>query len=306
MSSEIRSGERFRREIQRRIRKADLIIAIFPSRPSHWLTAEAGLAYFEEKLLPVALDKAHVVEPFSELQVHTLSNEDIAKGYGASIDGLIHLVRTRLGHNAEYPRLIALFRFLNSVFLRGVPILGVSFLTFLIVATLPRTLVDHSIEYWKAGHIVLGAIVYGGAAFVTLVSSAVGTSSSLAERQFAGLISRHLFYIWSCAAILQFGLGFALVGAHDGWALSTDWIALAIIYYVLAILMIVVGFVCHQFSANAGETDFITGLMDIYTFVGNITFGFGLLFLTCVVILMGLKERVVSILSFWWVIKLFS
>jgi hypothetical protein len=124
ISSEIRPGQRFRTEIRQRIRSADLVIAIFASDPSHWLTAEAGLAYFEEKLIPVAIDQANVVEPFSELQAHTLFSEDIDAGGGPSVDSLIDRVRTRLGHNVQHPLLNDLFRISNAAFFAGVPILG--------------------------------------------------------------------------------------------------------------------------------------------------------------------------------------
>ena len=52
MSSHIRAGDKFRDDIRKNIRRADLVIALMPAKPSNWIIAEAGLAYFQEKLFP--------------------------------------------------------------------------------------------------------------------------------------------------------------------------------------------------------------------------------------------------------------
>ena len=72
LSDQIESGAPFRTRIREAILAADLVIALFPKDPSRCHIAEAGLAYFEQKLLPVTIDtgqdKSEVVEPFGELQ----------------------------------------------------------------------------------------------------------------------------------------------------------------------------------------------------------------------------------------------
>jgi uncharacterized membrane protein len=276
ISSEIRPGQRFRTEIRQRIRSADLVIAIFASDPSHWLTAEAGLAYFEEKLIPVAIDQANVVEPFSELQAHTLFSEDIDAGGGPSVDSLIDRVRTRLGHNVQHPLLNDLFRISNAAFFAGVPILGAALVCLLLLAgvgfeyeqggrSLWQAVLSADVEHVKGGHIVLGAIVFGGAAFMSLISPRAATSRSLAERHFAMKIAKHLFTIWILVAVTQFILGIILVARTD-WDLSHNWVSMSIICYILSIFMFVVGFFCHQMASGAGEEDYSTGATVRYAF----------------------------------------
>jgi hypothetical protein len=124
MSHQIPAGSRFRDEIRRSICDADLVIAVLPREPSRWLTAEAGLAYFEEKLLPIAIDEDIIVEPFSELQTHKVTGHDVNAGSGRSIDQLIQIVEEKLGFAPDSLLVGMVVRCVNTLFFYGIPLLG--------------------------------------------------------------------------------------------------------------------------------------------------------------------------------------
>ncbi|MFK7862391.1 MAG: toll/interleukin-1 receptor domain-containing protein [Granulosicoccus sp.] len=63
LSDQIAWGAPFRKKIREAILSADLVIAVFPEEPSRWQIAEAGLAYFEQKLLPVVIDTGRRTTP---------------------------------------------------------------------------------------------------------------------------------------------------------------------------------------------------------------------------------------------------
>ncbi len=297
MSSEILPGQSFRKEIRHRIRKANLVIAVFPKHPSYWLAAEAGLAYFEDKLLPVAIDDEAVVEPFSELQMHILRSTDIAAGGGPSVDSLLDLVRSRLGYSPESPWLVALCRIYNGMFFYGVPILGAVLVgTLLIAALLSHS--DPTLEYWRAGHIVLGAVVFGGAAFIVLVFSRATTSPSLAERQFGFSSGKRLFCIWLIIASFQFFVGIVLLRLSESYSITDKWVLLAVFAYVFALFFFGAGFLSHQTAGSVEEEERSRGMADMYAFLGNSGFGLGLILLTAVIVFMGLKHEAGTLLSF--------
>jgi hypothetical protein len=124
MSHQIQAGSKFRDAIRRSICDADLVIAVLPREPSRWLTAEAGLAYFEEKLLPIAIDEDDVVEPFNELQTHMVNRKDLHADPRPSILQLIELVEAKLGFAPDNLLVSMVVRLFNTLFFYGIPLIG--------------------------------------------------------------------------------------------------------------------------------------------------------------------------------------
>jgi hypothetical protein len=174
LSDDIRVGRRFREEIGNKIRHADLVIAVFPRNLSHWLVAEAGLAYFEQKLIPVAVDGDLTTDPFGDLQILKFSGADFSARSPRNLAQILQTVEDRLGGGTESLLPYAL-RLMNSMFFSGPPFIWITIvgaLLWLSIAELEDS--PDSLQLWKAGHIILGAIVYGGSAFVALLFARAG------------------------------------------------------------------------------------------------------------------------------------
>lgn len=290
-SDDTAKGEKFREEARRQIRSADLVVAIFPSEPSPWFLAEAGLAYFEEKVLPVTIDDAKVCEPFGAFQASSLSSQDLEDGDGASVHALVRSVETRLGLGEAELAGASTVRFFNGLFFAGTPTAGAVIISSLLVIALLDSDSYRSLELWKAGHTVWGAIFFGGAAFLALLFSRAGTSNSVAERHFEFLTGRYLFYIWMLIAIDQLVVGLLLINIPAP-SLSEAWIIVAIVAYMASLLAFFLGYDVHRSAWVVNVYNRQSGKANRLTLAGNLCFGLGLLLVSIVVVLMSLRRSV--------------
>jgi hypothetical protein len=295
MSDHIQAGSRFREEIRRSIRSADLVIAVLPKEPSRWLTAEAGLAYFEEKLLPISIDEDVTVEPFNELQTHVLTSADIAAGDGSSVSTLVGLVEDRLGFTPDNMFIAVTIRLINASFFYGIPLFGLGVVSVALVlivvmylATEGATPPDLPLHLWRTGHTVLGAIVYGGACFIALVFAQASTTRSLAGRHFGFSTAQRLFVIWLGVAVVQFIVGLYLLDVSP-YGRGDLWIYASSLLYMMALSLALVGFISHvnSYRLDGQARSFNSG--DNWALTGNAAFSFALLLLTAVIVLMSLK-----------------
>ena len=291
LSEDIKGGRRFRDEISNQIRRADLVVAVFPASPSHWIVAEAGLAYFEQKLIPVVIDSDFSTDPFHDLQVVKLSLAELFAHPSKAMKPLVHTIEDRLGSSGQSlgPYL---FRLFNYLFLSGIPIVGLTLVGSLIWMSL--TEIDdlyNSLQLWKAAHIVLGATMYGGSVFVALLFARSGISRSFMERQFGIVTAQQLFAIWISVALSQMFVGFYLVYLSDAYMITQEWVVISVIVYFFALIFFLFGFIFYRSGNNADKEGRDRVILERAVFAANTCFGMGLLSLTVVIILMSLKDQ---------------
>jgi hypothetical protein len=296
MSIHIEAGRRFRDEVRRSIQNADIVIAVLPKEPSRWLTAEAGLAYFEEKLLPVAIDEECFVEPFNALQTHILRSSDIEAGAGTSIDKLVSLIDRRLGFVQDNVFVATVIRLVNILFYFGIPVAGLLVVCALLVLALicqPSGIndigSDVELHMWKAGHTVLGSIVYGGAAFIALMFARANTIRSLAGRHASFSTAQQMFVIWIMAALGQFAIGLYLLDVSEPFDRGHDWVFGSVVLYLSTLSLSLAGFVFHFASHKLNAQGDTFGQAGRYALLGNVFFSSGLVTLTIVLVLMSLR-----------------
>jgi uncharacterized membrane protein len=293
ISDHIEWGAPFRREIRERILRADLVIAVFPDEPSRWQIAEAGLAYFEQKLLPVVIASdegtAFVIEPFAELQVHSLARDDVDRGEGPSIDVLVDTVKKKLGAHGDAGWLGALARSINRLFVAGVPIVGAAVVCALLVYGLVSDESGRQLQLWRAGHIVFGAVVFGGGAFITLIFARAGVSNSFSERQFGYRIARVMFHIWLAVAVAQFFVGLVLLGESPAYSYRDGWVFIAVMAYLFSLALWYAGFDRYRAASEADREGSPMPVWTRLSLFGNLLSTIALALMTLVIVLMGLK-----------------
>jgi hypothetical protein len=233
------------------------------------------------------------VEPFNELQTHKIMQADINAHSGPSISQLIKLVEDKLGFAPDNLLVAMVARFFNTSFFYGIPLLGLGFVSALLVfifisyPELTGSQPHLALHLLKAAHTVFGAIVYGGASFIALVFAHASTTRSLAGRHSGFSTAQRLFAIWLLVAVMQFVLGLFLLDSspHER---GEFWIFASILLYMLAICMWLIGFLFHLNSYETDEQGRSFSSGDHWALLGNISFSIGLLLLTTVVVLMSM------------------
>ena len=293
ISDQIEWGAPFRKKIRDTIIGADLVIAVFPDNPSRWQIAEAGLAYFEQKLLPVVVQASRggnvVIEPFNELQVHSLAQSDVQEKSGKTFDALVEAVKEKLGEASSGDWFGSASRFINKLFVAGVTIVGAAIVSALLVAGLVSSESGRELELWRAGHTVFGAIVFGGGAFITLIFARAGVSTSFSARQFGFRVARNLFHIWLSVALAQFFVGLVLLGVTPAYSYQDVWVFISIVVYLFSVAFWYAGYDRYR---SANEADREGRPMRVWTtlsFFGNLLSVAGLSLMTLVIVLMSLK-----------------
>lgn len=296
MSSHIRAGDRFRDDIRKNIRRADLVIAVMPEKPSNWIIAEAGLAYFQEKLLPVVVDRDSTVEPFSELQTHTLLGADVAAGQGKSFDDLVGLVEARLGYASRNAVLVAAYRLVNSVTFLLIPLVG----GILVLSTLTLLLYEAKDEQVlrlvRLAHIIFGSIFAGGAAFIAVAFARASSARNLSDRVSGLSLAKHSFLVWLLLAAVQIMVGLALVQPSSS-SMRDPWVWLALLIFVSSVFLMYVSAGLHERSCLTGEDERRSGISDQTAFFGNILSSMALLLVILLIVLMSLQGRVEAVLG---------
>ena len=295
MSHKIEAGTKYRDEIRRRVLNSHAVVAIFPDKPSAWQIAEAGLAYFDNKLIPVAVDNNLVVEPFGELEVYPVASGDLAEGKGESLDKLTTIISSRIG---EIDRLSiwdkAVF-YLNNIFFVGVPVGGVLLQLYLFSLTLGEEH-DYNQEFWRAAHTALGAIVYGGGVFTALVFSRAGTSANASARRLTFAMAKRLFFLWMALAIVQIGVG-ANLWYVSPWGFDAPWIAVSVVVYLLAIVCALLGYIQCSTAYRLEKEQASLVAVRRAIFVGNAMFGLMIIMMTFVIMGMSMKSGWIGFLQ---------
>lgn len=297
MSEQITAGRKFREEIRRSVLDAHLMLAIFPEKPSPWQIAESGLAYFENKLIPIAIDSDEVIEPFSEFETHNLRSEDLEAGEGDSIDALEATLRSRIGAQRKDVITLGLVTLLNRIFLLAVPFAGV--LAILVIVSLgflsqsdsgPFQSENVSLHMYRAGHTAFGAMLYGGAAFIALIFALVGAAASYSARRFGFMIAKFLLLLWFLVAGLQFWLGMLLLAKKFNHGYSDEfWLLLSIAFFFMAMISALVAYICHSAAFRENRNQGPMTKIQISVFLGNVCFAVTLVLLTLVILMMSLQ-----------------
>ena len=309
-SNDIEGGVEYKIEIREVIRNADVVIAVFPRSPSRWQVAEAGLAYFEQKLVPVLIDRAgketQVVEPFNDLNAIFVSEEEIAEKQGESLEKIQRLIMRKLGLSSSQQWFIDHMHRSNRFFSRGAGIAAVMLIGSLTLLSAENN-TPSKVLHLISGHVILGAIVFGGAVFTSLVFARAGATASFSDRRFGFQLGETLFTLWLPIALIQFVYGAwitygrviqleSVPGVRDlnvTYLGNNTWLVLAGAAYLISILCFVIGFVNYKSAKNAVSTRKDLNIITRLSFVGNCWFGWGLLFLTSVIMLMNLKGALI-------------
>lgn len=297
MSEQITAGRRFREEIRRTVLDSHLMLAVFPEKPSPWQIAEAGLAYFENKLIPVAIDSDEVIEPFSEFETQNLRTADLDAGSGASLDALESTLRGRIGAQRKDIVTLGLIMLLNKVFLVAVPFVGaIAMVTFIVLGLLQDESKLDSTHVWLAGHTAFGAMVYGGAAFIALMFARTGTAASYSARRFGFVVAKSLLALWTIVALVQFALGLRLWFLVGYNPTEQHWLMLSVASYILALGFVVFGYMCHSDAFRQDRNQEQMKTIQASVFWGNSCFAIALTFLTLVILMMSLKHELHDLL----------
>ncbi len=237
MSPEIAAGTPFGEIIRREIRDASLVISVFPPQPSFWQAAEAGLAYFEKKLLPICVRTESTIDPFSDLQALQLAPGDIGAEGGETMDNLVETVRQRVGGGGS-PVMYRCIRAINTMFFWLVPVLGFA-AEIVCLVLFQLDMVDYNLL--RGAHMVSGSVVFGGGIFAALMLARSGVSLNLSEHRFGYHTARRLFGLWFAVAVLQVATGsfLAIKIFGFGWPV---WLASGMVVYLLALIFGLLGF----------------------------------------------------------------
>lgn len=289
LSDQIEPGRRFREEIRKSVLGAHVVVAVFPASPSPWQIAEAGLAYFENKLIPVAIDSTRVIEPFRELETHSLNSAEIEAGTGPSLDHLEEILRTRLGEREEDRLQFGFFRQSNLLFFYGVPFAGVAVMLIVFFFGLAEPGTFHAAEFWRAVHTAFGAIVYGGGCFVALFFARAGTSTSFAERRFGFVAGKRLFALWFLVAVIQFVLGLTFWFKLGYDPSRQHWLMASALIYPVALLFWGSGYVLYSAAYRLDREQAPLREVQRTIFLANTCFGSGIALITLIILMMSLK-----------------
>ena len=297
LSDQIDPGRRFREDIRRSVLGAHVVLSVFPEKPSPWQIAEAGLAYFENKLLPVAVDSTMTIEPFSELETLRLATEDLDRDEGPTLDALAAALRARIGDDRDGLFKSGFVVFANRFFYLGTPLAGIALMLLVVLFGMGAHDGSGRYEFLRAGHTAFGAAVFGGGAFIALLFARAGTSASYSARRFGFVIAKALFILWFWIAVLQFVLG-AMLWAEIGFNPSHQhWLWIAALLYLVSLFFWGGGYVLHSSAFRHDREQASIRSIHLRSFYGNACFGTGLVLLTLVILAMSLKERLHDLLT---------
>jgi hypothetical protein len=206
------------------------------------------------------------------------------------------LVDRRLGFVPDNVLVATVIRLVNVLFYFGIPVAGLlvvcSLLVFALIyqpGSINNIASDVELHMWKAGHTVLGSIVYGGAAFIALMFARANTIRSLAGRHASFSTAQQMFVIWIMVAIGQFAIGLYLLDVSEPFERGHDWVFSSVVLYLVTILLSLIGFIFHFSSHKLNAQGDTFGQAGRYALLGNVFFSSGLVTLTIVLVLMSLR-----------------
>jgi TIR domain len=272
----LHAGDVFASRIVESIRRSRLVVVFFPKEMSPWLHFEAACAFFDQKLLPIAVDDGVVPPPYNCIQheaVTTSLESDALERITKEVERRVH----GEGHRID------LYRIINHLFFKGFNILFAGIFALLILHLRPGQHVDHL-------HVIFGAVILGGQFFLSIGFARIAASPSFQERKFGFNTVERLLLIWAVLAIVQPLLGLWL--ALSRWGVEIpSWVWISLILHLLGLLFTAAGYIlakdARELDSAHADPQSIAG-RDL---LANISFLLGFIVMVGVINLMLVKTR---------------
>lgn len=237
----LEAGAWFASEIQESIRNARVVVVFFDDEVSSWVHFEAACAFFDRKLIPVAIGHAVVPPPYSQVQHES-------DGDGTALDRVVDQVERRLAYKVGLSRTGRAVRWLNDVFAWG---------AWVLVAIGAAILMPFG--EWGEGQrsifllALFSSLVLGGLFFLSLAFSRAVASPSFREREYGFEAVKKLVGVWLPLVIVPPTLGLLwILGPGNGAHRAQPWSFLAFAAYSSAVFIFVVG---HEVVRQSRELD---------------------------------------------------
>jgi hypothetical protein len=262
----LEAGAWFATEIQESIRRARIVVVFFERDVSSWVHFEAALAFFDRKLIPVAIDGAAVPSPYDRIH-HEDSGED------GALDRIADQVERRLQYKVGLSATGRAIRWLNDIFAWG---------AWVMIAIGAAILIPFG--EWGDGQrsvfllALFTSLVLGGQFFLSLAFSRAVASPSFREREFGFGAVRKLLFVWLPFVILPATMGFLwILGPESGSHRAQPWSFLAFSSYCSSVFIFVVGYLVMRESREldregkeperVGRRQFAANVLFILAFV---------------------------------------
>jgi hypothetical protein len=266
----LHAGDAFSSRIVESMRRSRLVVVFFPKEMSPWLHFEAACAFFDQKLLPVAVEGGVVPPPYDRIHYESVK---------ASID---HDALERVAKEVERRvrgegRGTELYRTINRLFYKGFNIFFASLFALMVLKLAPSQHLHHL-------HVVLGSIILGGQFFLSIGFARIAAAPSFQGRLFGFDTVERLLIIWSVLAIIQPLLGLWL--ALSRFAELPSWIWIALIMYLLGLLFTGAGYILAKDARELDGVHADPGLVAVRDVWANILFLLGFIVMVGVINLM--------------------
>ena len=298
-TKDILGGDSFIRPILRSVRRSRLVIVLFGDDLSSWVHFEAAVAFFDEKLLPVALNGVEVPNPYRRIQHHIVAAPDAGRVDREAVDRVVAQARHRLRGDPRHAFRTRCFRFVNRLHVHGI---WIAFLLVIPFLLFPLTKAGAELEalgwldplvlreHLNHLHVTLGAAILGGQFFLTLAFARSVSSPSFREREYGFEAIEQLFFVWALLAFVQPMLGLALAC----WGLSASqclvsmpgWLWLSTLLYVLGLFITFIGYVVARHTRGLDRAHDSPTRITAQDFAANAIFLVGFLVTVAVLNLM--------------------
>jgi hypothetical protein len=198
----IHLGDAFTTRISESIRRSRLVVVFFPNEMSAWEHFEAACAFFDRKLLPVAVDGGVVPSPYAHIH-HVSVNTERGSVDHAALERVAVEIDRRLHGERHAAFRTKFYGTMNHLFFSGLPILFGVLFALVLLGLGPGTHFQHINHL----HVVLGAVILGGQFFLSMGFARVVASPSFQKREYGfsttERLPRHLGHF--CCRTALFG-----------------------------------------------------------------------------------------------------
>jgi uncharacterized membrane protein len=276
-------GDNFTAQIKENIRTSQLIVVFFPrdEHMSSWIHFEAACAFFDRKLLPVAVDDAVVPDPYHSIE-HESIHSELGDDDHAALERVAEEVARRVRGDQRAARTTGFCRNVNRGFFSGLPIVLAVTFTVVLFGVAPGSLYQHINHL----HAVLGAVILGGQFFLSMGFARVVASPSFQERESGFNTTERLLTLWAILVVIQPILGLWLVLADPAARGMRDWIWLSLVLYLLGLLSTGTGYVVAKNARGLDRSNGTPGSIAVRDLAANALFALGFILMVAVINLM--------------------
>jgi hypothetical protein len=205
----IHLGDAFTTRISESIRRSRLVVVFFPNEMSAWEHFEAACAFFDRKLLPVAVDGGVVPSPYAHIH-HVSVNTERGSVDHAALERVAVEIDRRLHGERHAAFRTKFYGTMNHLFFSGLPILFGVLFALVLLGLGPGTHFQHINHL----HVVLGAVILGA------VLSFNGICQSRGVTELSEARVRIQYHGTASSSFGPFLLSYSLVWAY-GWSCMT-------------------------------------------------------------------------------------